>query len=134
MNLQKEAEINAMRAQVLEYQKKLKGMVEIEKANTLLEESLRVSQVQKDIFCDESEKIQNLQAQEISKLKSLLLFREMEAVDRLSVQKNNLLQIEDLKERLARLKDIENRFEDVKVSKIIFIQINKPRRNALLIN
>ena len=72
--------------------------------------------MQKDIFCDESEKIQNLQSQEISKLKSLLLFREQEAVDRLSLQKNYLLQIENLKAELTRIKDIENRFEDVKVN------------------
>lgn len=41
-----------------------------------LEDTLKLSQVQKEMMLDETDKIQNLQQQEINKLKNLLLFRE----------------------------------------------------------
>lgn len=48
----------------------------LEKSNSILEDALKVSQEQKELIHTEQDKIQNLQAQEISKLKSLLHFRE----------------------------------------------------------
>jgi golgin subfamily A member 1 len=48
--------------------------LEFEKAS--LEHSVKAGQVQKEIFYDETDKIQNVQQQEIMKLKSMLLFRE----------------------------------------------------------
>lgn len=48
----------------------------LEKSNSSLEASLRVAQEQKELIHSEQDKIQNLQAQEISKLKNLLHFRE----------------------------------------------------------
>jgi golgin subfamily A protein 1 len=72
--------------------------------------------VQKEMLCEEQDKIQNLQAQEIAKLKSLLLFREQESIDRLSLQKASETQIENLKNELDRIKKIEPMFEDMKVN------------------
>lgn len=68
------------------------------------------------MLCEEQDKIQNLQSQEIAKLKSLLLFREQEAMDRHNIQKTNEAQIENLKSELARIKNIEPMFEDMRVS------------------
>lgn len=48
----------------------------LEKTNCILEDALKVAQEQKELIHSEQDKIQNLQAQEISKLKSLLHFRE----------------------------------------------------------
>lgn len=48
----------------------------LEKSNEILDEALKVAQVQKELIYNEQDKIQNLQMQEISKLKSLLHFRE----------------------------------------------------------
>lgn len=48
----------------------------LEKSNSILEDALKVAQEQKELIHNEQDKIQNLQAQEISKLKSLLHFRE----------------------------------------------------------
>lgn len=48
----------------------------LEKSNSILEDALKVAQEQKELIHSEQDKIQNLQAQEISKLKSLLHFRE----------------------------------------------------------
>lgn len=48
----------------------------LEKSNCLLDDALKVAQTQKELINTEQDKIQNLQAQEISKLKSLLHFRE----------------------------------------------------------
>jgi len=55
----------------------------VDKTNEILLESVRVAQTQKDIYCEEQEKIQNLQQIEIDKLKNLLSFREQESVDRM---------------------------------------------------
>lgn len=46
------------------------------KSNYVLEDAVRCAQKQKELINSEQDKIQNLQAQEISKLKSLLHFRE----------------------------------------------------------
>ena len=48
----------------------------LEYEQALLKQSLEAGQVQKEIIYDETDKIQNVQQLEISKLKSMLLFRE----------------------------------------------------------
>lgn len=48
----------------------------LEDEKNFLEQSVEAGQVQKEIFYDETDKIQNVQQQEIVKLKSMLLFRE----------------------------------------------------------
>lgn len=53
----------------------------LEKSNCLLDDALKVAQTQKELINSEQDKIQNLQAQEISKLKSLLHFREQVSDD-----------------------------------------------------
>lgn len=62
-----------MRNELLFAQSKIKAL-EHEKCD--LEESLRVCQMQREMIVDETDKIQNLQHQELNKLKNLLLFRE----------------------------------------------------------
>ena len=73
VHLQREAEINILRNDLLVAQSKIKSL-EHDKFN--LEESLRVCHMQREMIVDETDKIQNIQHQEISKLKNLLLFRE----------------------------------------------------------
>lgn len=73
INLQREAEINILRNDLLIAQSRIKTL-EYEKFD--LEESLRVCQIQREMVTDETDKIQNFQHQEINKLKNLLLFRE----------------------------------------------------------
>lgn len=73
INLQREAEINILRNDLLVAQSRIKTL-EYEKFD--LEESLRVCQIQREMITDETDKIQNFQHQEINKLKNLLLFRE----------------------------------------------------------
>lgn len=48
----------------------------LEDEKSTLELSIKAGQVQKEMFYDETDKIQNVQQQEIMKLKSMLLFRE----------------------------------------------------------
>ncbi|XP_062554418.1 golgin subfamily A member 1 [Armigeres subalbatus] len=121
---QKDAELSATRIQLQELavqynelrdQKRAyeEDKVRLEDANKLLEESLKVAQVQKDLLCEEQDKIQNLQQQEISKLKSMLLFREQEAVDRISYQKAAEQKVESLKQELGRVRGIEPMIEDL---------------------
>lgn len=55
----------------------------LEKTNEILEEALKVAQVQKELIYNEQDKIQNIQMEEISKLKSLLHFREQVNIRRL---------------------------------------------------
>ncbi|XP_012158955.1 golgin subfamily A member 1 [Ceratitis capitata] len=85
----------------------------IEKTNEILLETVKVAQTQKDIYCEEQEKIQNLQQSEIEKLKNLLSFREQEAVDRLAAMRQNQQQIENLTTELERLKQFEPMVEDL---------------------
>ncbi|XP_055547752.1 golgin subfamily A member 1 [Wyeomyia smithii] len=121
---QQEAELSATRIQLQELACQYNELREqarsleddktrLEDANKLLEESLKVAQVQKDLLCEEQDKIQNLQQQDISKLRSMLLFREQEAVDRISHQKAAEQQVESLKQELSRLRDIEPMVEDL---------------------
>lgn len=51
-----------------------------------LEESIKAGRVQKEMFYDETDKIQNVQQQEIIKLKSMLLFREQVRTIRLQAR------------------------------------------------
>ncbi|XP_037916390.1 golgin subfamily A member 1 isoform X2 [Hermetia illucens] len=122
---QKETEINNLRVQCNELTSKhceLSARLEkleeeksrLEKTNEILLESVRVAQTQKDLICAEQESIQNIQQAEIAKLKSLLSFREQEAVDRLAVIKTNQQQIDNLRTELERLKPIEPMAEDLK--------------------
>lgn len=52
----------------------------LEQSNSQLEDALKVAQEQKELIHSEQDKIQNLQAQEITKLKNLLHFREQACV------------------------------------------------------
>lgn len=63
-----------------EYEEMMADKDRIEKSNEILEEALKVAQVQKELIYNEQDKIQNIQLEEISKLKSLLHFREQACV------------------------------------------------------
>lgn len=54
---------------------------QLEESNGILEGALKVAQEQKELIYSEQDKIQNLQAQEICKLKSLLHFREQVSIN-----------------------------------------------------
>ncbi|XP_017131950.1 golgin subfamily A member 1 [Drosophila elegans] len=86
----------------------------VDKTNEILLESVRVAQTQKDMYCEEQEKIQNLQQIEIDKLKNLLSFREQESVDRMGLMRQQSQQIESLSEELERLRPIESVAEDLR--------------------
>lgn len=88
----------------------------LEHEQALLKQSLEAGQVQKEIIYDETDKIQNVQQLEISKLKSMLLFREQESMNQQSKSKLDQDQIQNLKAEISRIKSIEQDFEDVKVS------------------
>lgn len=62
-----------------DYQQMMSDKDRLEKTNEILEEALKVAQVQKELIYNEQDKIQNIQLEEISKLKSLLHFREQVA-------------------------------------------------------
>lgn len=59
-----------------DYEQMMADKDRLEKTNEILEEALKVAQVQKELIYNEQDKIQNIQLEEISKLKSLLHFRE----------------------------------------------------------
>lgn len=120
------AEITSLRSQVYDLQSKLQFLsvqldecntdkCKLETANEILLESVKVSQNQKELYCQEQEQIQNLQTEEIEKLKKLLSFREQEALDRLVSLQNNQQQIENLTSELERLKPLENMVEELQV-------------------
>lgn len=52
----------------------------LEQSNSQIENALKVAQEQKELIHNEQDKIQNLQSQEITKLKNLLHFREQACV------------------------------------------------------
>lgn len=129
---EKEAEINILRQELLVAQNRIKSLeVELEK----LKDSLRVTQVSKDLMFEETDKIHNAQHHEIEKLKSLLLFREQvisytfpfyrisskltydsqESLDQLNKSKSDESQIEHLKAEITRIKNIEEMFEELQV-------------------
>ncbi|XP_058057480.1 golgin subfamily A member 1 [Anopheles bellator] len=120
---QKDAELSATRVELQELANLLHGFREqvrlleesktvLEQTNKALEEKLHASQVQRDLQREEQDKIQNFQQQEISKLKSMLLFREQEAVDRISHQKTAEQQVESLRHELSRLRGLEPMLEN----------------------
>ncbi|KAL5287432.1 GOLGA1 family protein [Megaselia abdita] len=127
------SEISSLRSQVRDLQIKLQSLnvqyeesnVEknrLEKANEILLESVKVSQNQKELYCQEQEHIQNIQTDEIEKLKKLLSFREQEALDRLVSLQNNQQQIENLTSELERLKPLETMVEELQESQTKEIQ------------
>lgn len=70
-------EVNDKYAVLLsDYEKLMADKDRLEKSNEILDEAVKVAQVQKELIYNEQDKIQNIQLQEISKLKSLLHFRE----------------------------------------------------------
>lgn len=71
--MQKEAEISALKHELGQARTTIQALEDEKK---FLEQSVEAGQVQKEIFYDETDKIQNVQQQEIVKLKSMLLFRE----------------------------------------------------------
>ncbi|XP_050083384.1 golgin subfamily A member 1 [Anopheles aquasalis] len=120
---QKDAELNATRLELQELASHLNGFREqirlleeaksnLEHANKALEEKLQSCQVQRDLQHEEQDKIQNFQQQEISKLKSMLLFREQEAIDRIAHQKAAEQQVESLRHELNRLRGLEPMLEN----------------------
>ncbi|XP_055384573.1 golgin subfamily A member 1 [Condylostylus longicornis] len=122
---QKDTELNSLRSQYnelsakyYELNKRFEIVQEeknnIERANQILLESVKVAQNQKDLVSEEQEKIQNCQYAEIEKLKGLLSFREQQAVDHLATVKQNQQQIENLTAELERLKILEPMLEDLK--------------------
>lgn len=73
MTLQKVSEINSLKIELA----KARSLIQsLEDEKKFLQKSVKAGQVQKEIWYDETDKIQNVQHQEIAKLKSLLLFRE----------------------------------------------------------
>lgn len=71
--LQKDAEINSLRTELVHAKD---AILTLEHEKRSLADTLKVGQVQKEMFYDETDKIQNVQQQEINKLKSMLVFRE----------------------------------------------------------
>ncbi|XP_055855061.1 golgin subfamily A member 1 [Episyrphus balteatus] len=111
------SQCNDLSTKVTDLTQRLQSLQEeknrIEKTNATLMESVKLAQTQKDLHSEEQEKIQNIQQVEIEKLKSLLSFREQEAVDRLAAMKQNQQQIENLTGELERLKMLEPMVEDL---------------------
>lgn len=71
--MQKDAEISSLKSELAKAKSTIEALEDEKKS---LENSVKAGQVQKEIFYDETDKIQNVQQQEIVKLKSMLLFRE----------------------------------------------------------
>uniref|UniRef100_A0A1S4GDK9 Uncharacterized protein n=1 Tax=Anopheles gambiae TaxID=7165 RepID=A0A1S4GDK9_ANOGA len=120
---QKEAELNATRLELQELTGHLSSFREqarlleeeagrLKQSNSALEEKLQATQLQRELQREEQDKIQNCQQQEISKLKSMLLFREQEAIDRIAHQKNAEQQAESLRQEVNRLRELEPMLEN----------------------
>lgn len=126
-----------------DYEQMMADKDRLEKTNEILEEALKVAQVQKELIYNEQDKIQNIQLEEISKLKSLLHFREQvgvrtrigwqscfieifyilqEAVDRMASIKQKDSQLENFQSENSRLRELEATFEDVQVR---YVQLTK---------
>uniref|UniRef100_A0A182MUY7 GRIP domain-containing protein n=1 Tax=Anopheles culicifacies TaxID=139723 RepID=A0A182MUY7_9DIPT len=120
---QKDAELNATRLELQElaghlssFREQARSLEEeterLKQTNSALEAKLQASQLQRDLQREEQDKIQNCQQQEISKLKSMLLFREQEAIDRIAHQKNAEQQAESLRQEVNRLRELEPMLEN----------------------
>lgn len=103
---ERESEISILRQELAHAQSKIKAL-EDEKKNL---------EIQRELFSDETDKIQNAQFHEIEKLKSLLVFREQESLDQLNKSRTDENQIEGLKNEISRIKNIEEVFEKLQVN------------------
>ncbi|CRK92994.1 CLUMA_CG006586, isoform A [Clunio marinus] len=108
---EKDAEIVSLKEELI---KARSIIVNLESEKKSLEDSKKANQIQKEIFYDETDKIQDIQHQEILKLKSLLLFREQESLDYLNKAKNDNAQIQSLKSEIQHLSRIESSYENIK--------------------
>uniref|UniRef100_A0A182VYN3 GRIP domain-containing protein n=1 Tax=Anopheles minimus TaxID=112268 RepID=A0A182VYN3_9DIPT len=120
---QKDAELSATRLELQElaghlssFREQARSLEEetahLKQTNSALEAKLQASQLQRDLQREEQDKIQNCQQQEISKLKSMLLFREQEAIDRIAHQKNAEQQAESFRQEVNRLRELEQMLEN----------------------
>lgn len=73
INLQKEAEISSLKHELVQARTTIQSL---EEERMLMKNRIEAGQVQKEMFYDETDKIQNVQQQEIVKLRSMLVFRE----------------------------------------------------------
>lgn len=64
---------------------------------------------------EDSEQIENLQLQELSKIKQLVLLREEELSDKSSTLKDASVQLEKLRNEVSRLRRQEELLSDVQV-------------------
>jgi golgin subfamily A protein 1 len=103
---ERESEIIVLRQELTLAQSRIK----------VLEEEKNHLELSKDLFFEETEKIQNAQFHEIEKLKSLLVFREQESLDQLNKSKTDENQIVGMKSEIARIKNIEEVFEKLQVN------------------
>ncbi|XP_058979649.1 golgin subfamily A member 1 [Musca domestica] len=127
----------ALRQEIANYQTRLQQLQEeklrVEKTNEILLETVKVAQTQKDIYCEEQEKIQNMQQGEIEKLRNLLSFREQEAVDRLNAMRQHQQQVENLTSELERLKHCEPQLEEIKDELQQLMHSSQQEKNNLTI-
>ncbi|XP_061391433.1 golgin subfamily A member 1 [Musca vetustissima] len=130
-------QISALRQEIANYQTRLQHLQEeklrVEKTNEILLETVKVAQTQKDIYCEEQEKIQNMQQSEIDKLRNLLSFREQEAVDRLNAMRQHQQQVENLTSELERLKHCEPQLEEIKDELQQLMHSSQQEKNNLTI-
>lgn len=70
---EKECEITSLKIELAEARSLIQSLEDEKK---FLQSSIKAGQAQKEMLYDETDKIQNVQNQEIAKLKSMLLFRE----------------------------------------------------------
>uniref|UniRef100_A0A182XWA2 GRIP domain-containing protein n=1 Tax=Anopheles stephensi TaxID=30069 RepID=A0A182XWA2_ANOST len=140
---QKDAELNATRLELQELAGHLSSCREqartleeetarLRQTNSALEAKLQASQLQRDLQREEQDKIQNCQQQEISKLKSMLLFREQEAIDRIAHQKNAEQQAESLRQEVNRLRELEPMLENTQDELENLRHSSQCERNSLM--
>ncbi|XP_049285157.1 golgin subfamily A member 1 [Anopheles funestus] len=140
---QKDAELNATRLELQElaghltnFREQARSLEEetarLKQTNSALEAKLQASQLQRDLQREEQDKIQNCQQQEISKLKSMLLFREQEAIDRIAHQKNAEQQAESLRQEVNRLREIEPMLENTQDELENLRHSSQCERNSLI--
>lgn len=103
----------------------------IEKTNEILEEALRVAQMQKEIIFNEHEKCEHFQLDEISKLKNLLHFREQEAIDRSERIRQKENELRQLKIENRRLRHIENTIDNLHDELAKLRHSSQTERNSL---
>ncbi|XP_050069074.1 golgin subfamily A member 1 isoform X2 [Anopheles maculipalpis] len=140
---QKDAELNATRLELQElaghltnFREQARSLEEetarLKQTNSALEAKLQACQLQRDLQREEQDKIQNCQQQEISKLKSMLLFREQEAIDRIAHQKNAEQQAESLRQEVNRMRELEPMLENTQDELENLRHSSQCERNSLL--